>query len=538
MKQYDLSVVITARNEEFLGLTIKGVLEKRRGNTEVIAICDGYWPEPPIEDHPDVTIIYHSESIGQRAGVNEGVRLSKAKFIMKLDAHCLLDEGFDVKLMADCEYNWTVIPRMYNLHAFDWVCDSCKDRIYQGPTPEKCGKCKGKMHREMVWKPRLSRMSDFMRFDKDLHFQYWGDFKNRPEAKGQIADTMSNLGACFFMHRQFYWDIEGLDEAHGSWGQMGTEISCKTWLIGGRQVVNKNTWFSHMFRTQGGDFGFPYPMSGSDVDRARKHSKEIWRNNKWPKAVHTLEWLVDRFKPIPGWHDKETMEKGIIFYTDNQFDLKIAHAVQKNLKRQSEALKIPIVSASLKPMNFGENHHVKLERGYLTMFKQILTALENSKAKYIYFCEHDVMYPDEHFAFIPPTDDKFYYNINVWKINADTGHCIHYDCQQVSGIVVNRDLAIQHYKKRVEIIEKSGFSMKMGFEPGTHNRPERVDDIKSDSFSSVSPIVDIRHGSNLSQTRWSKDQFRNQKFTEGWAESDNIPSWGNGIELLKKWGIL
>ena len=35
--------------------------------------------------------------------------------MMKLDAHCAVDEGFDVKLMADCEPDWTVVPRMFNL---------------------------------------------------------------------------------------------------------------------------------------------------------------------------------------------------------------------------------------------------------------------------------------------------------------------------------------------------------------------------------------------------------------------------------------
>jgi len=39
-------------------------------------------------------------------------------------------------------------------------------------------------------------------------------------------------------------ELEGLDERHGFWGQFGTEISCKSWLSGGRQVVNKKTWFA------------------------------------------------------------------------------------------------------------------------------------------------------------------------------------------------------------------------------------------------------------------------------------------------------
>ena len=97
----DLSVLIAARNEEFLSRTVEGVLKNKRANTEVIVIADGNWPDPPLKDHPDLMVVVHPESIGQRQGINEAARLSNAKFIMKLDAHCILDDGFDVKLIAD-----------------------------------------------------------------------------------------------------------------------------------------------------------------------------------------------------------------------------------------------------------------------------------------------------------------------------------------------------------------------------------------------------------------------------------------------------
>ena len=96
-----------------------------------------------------------------------------------------------------------------------------------------------------------------------------------------------------------------MDEAHGSWGQMGVELACKSWLSGGRQVVNKKTWFAHMFRTQGGDFGFPYELRGRDVEVARKHSRNLWIKDKWPKAKHKFQWLIDKFSPIPDWHTQE-----------------------------------------------------------------------------------------------------------------------------------------------------------------------------------------------------------------------------------------
>ena len=274
----------------FLKNTIDDILSNIEADTEIIVILDGAWPTEPIPQHERVTMIYHNTSIGQRAAINEGVRLSRAKFIMKCDAHCAFDKGFDRKLMENCEKDWTVVPRMYNLHVFDWECKKCKHRYYQGPIPTKCEKCDNTTEFQMilVWTPRWNRMSDFYRFDSNLHFQYWGACKDRWKETDMIVETMSLLGACFFMHRERYWEIDGSDEEHGSWGQQGTEIACKTWLSGGRLVTNRNTWFSHMFRTQDG-FGFPYQLSGRDVEKARARSKDMWFNNKWPKAIHTLD---------------------------------------------------------------------------------------------------------------------------------------------------------------------------------------------------------------------------------------------------------
>ena len=80
---YDLSIIIPARGEEFLGRTIDDLLENIEGKTEIIAVLDGYRPDPPLEQiDPRVTIIYNPESIGQRAASNQAARLSKAKYLM------------------------------------------------------------------------------------------------------------------------------------------------------------------------------------------------------------------------------------------------------------------------------------------------------------------------------------------------------------------------------------------------------------------------------------------------------------------------
>jgi glycosyltransferase involved in cell wall biosynthesis len=300
----DITVIIPARNEEFLGRTIQDVLENSEADTEVIAVLDGYLPNPPLKPDPRVTVIYNPSAVGQRAGANQAAKLARGKYIMKVDAHCAFDKGFDVKLMEKMQDNYTMVPVMRNLHAFDWVC-GCGTRIYQGPTPVKCPACGGAMVRDMIWKPRNRTRTDFMRFDTNLKFQYWRQFEARPEASGESCDLMSFLGACWVISRHRHAKLGGLDERHGSWGQVGSEMACKAWLSGGRLVVNKRTWFAHMFRTQGLDFGFPYSISEKEVDKARKRSKDLWINGKWDKAIRPLDWLVDKFAPVPDWHDMQ-----------------------------------------------------------------------------------------------------------------------------------------------------------------------------------------------------------------------------------------
>jgi len=315
----DVSVIIPARNEEFLQRTINSVLKKARADTEVIVVLDGYIPDPPIIGHPKVKLVsYPSLAIGQRAAVNAGVDRSDAKFIMKLDAHCDVDKGFDVKLMENCEEDWTVLPRMYVLDAFHWVCLKCGREYPQGPTKVDCDKCgRKKFNKRIVWKRKKRKRSDYMWFDTAMRIKYFDSPSLRPHgevvdvkkrchhrkrdwAQGDVTDVMCGLGACFFMHRERFWELEGMDEAHGGWGQMAVEVACKAWLSGGRHVVNKGTWFAHLPRTQPG-FAFPYPLTGIEQERAREYSRDLWTNNKWHKQKYDLEWLIDRFSPLPDW---------------------------------------------------------------------------------------------------------------------------------------------------------------------------------------------------------------------------------------------
>jgi hypothetical protein len=97
-----------------------------------------------------------------------------------------------------------------------------------------------------------------------------------------------------------YFDLNICDESWGSWGGQGAEVALKTWLSGGQVKCNKKTWYAHLFRTQGRDFGFPYPNPGKHQKQAKDKLRDVFLNDNWDKATKPLSWLIEKFNP-PEW---------------------------------------------------------------------------------------------------------------------------------------------------------------------------------------------------------------------------------------------
>jgi ribosomal protein L37E len=306
-----LSILIPARNEEFLARTIEDILANIEADTEVIAVLDGQWTSPAIAQNDRVNIIYVPEAIGQRAATNLACKLSKAKFVMKVDAHCAFDKGFDRKMIEKMQDNWTMVPIMRNLWAFDWKCYHCGKKWYQDAKPDYCDQCsKGdKIRRKMLWIAKKRPQSTSYCFNAEPRFTYFENWKHRPQyiedkEKIGLTETMSLQGSCFMCTREKYWELNICDESLGSWGNQGIEVACKTWLSGGKVMVNHTTWYAHLFRTKQ-NFGFPWPVSGRDQLRVKKNVKDLFWENKFDKAIHPISWLVEKFWPVPGWEQND-----------------------------------------------------------------------------------------------------------------------------------------------------------------------------------------------------------------------------------------
>jgi cephalosporin hydroxylase len=269
-----LSILIPARNEKYLEQTIRNVLENAEGEIEILVMLDGYLPDPQIVIGDDrVQFFHHEVAQGQRQSVNELARSAKGKYLMKLDAHCAVDKGFDIKLIADYKEGEVHLGRMYNLDVSTWL-------------------------------PKLRKKTDYMYIgfnDKgELRSLYYGgeQWKEMHRRPALLDETMGMMGPCRFMSAKTFWDLGGCDEGHGSWGSEGIEWALKAWTSGGRLMVNKKTWFAHWFRASDG--GFPYHIKQSDIDKARTYAESIWLKDKWPGQKRPISWLIEKFNP-PGW---------------------------------------------------------------------------------------------------------------------------------------------------------------------------------------------------------------------------------------------
>lgn len=271
-----VSVLIPARNEQFLPQTVDDLFAKAVGDLEVIVVLDGYWPEPILKDRPNLIIIHRGASQGMRPAINSAASIAKGDYLMKLDAHCMVEEGFDEVLQADCDGDWVVVPRRYSLDAENWR------RMDKGPADYHYLCCPlessdGALH-GMRWNKRRDRRRDVL-----------------------LDDEMSSQGSCWFMSRRHFSDfLGGLSlKGYGDFIQEFQEIGMKTWLGGGQVKINKKTWYAHLHK--GKKHGRGYPVSRTSWHKGCKYSADFWLNNRWKDRVRDFAWLVERFWPVPTW---------------------------------------------------------------------------------------------------------------------------------------------------------------------------------------------------------------------------------------------
>lgn len=274
-----LSIIIPARGEQFLNQTIDDIFKNARGDFEVIAYMDGYWSDPIPTDRPNLTIIHRSEPTGMRAGINGAASIAKGDYLMKCDAHCMFEEGFDVTLLQDIHDEQVVIPRRKRLDAENWAI-------------QDVGKPDIDLH---YLSCPLNNPDGF-----SMHGAIW-PAKDRTRLDVLIDQTPSFQGSFWLMSMKWFKNfLRGMsEEGYGSFTQEPQEIGMKTWLGGGEVVINKKTWYAHLHK--GAKYGRGYRQNKGEINRGHEYSARYWMNNKWAGRRYDFAWFIDKFKDMPTW---------------------------------------------------------------------------------------------------------------------------------------------------------------------------------------------------------------------------------------------
>ena len=275
-----LSIIIPSRNEKWLKNTLDNIYENATGDFEVLVGLNGRTDYPLQGDYPNLTMVYESEDIGLKPMINMLAALANGKYIYKSDAHCAFGKGFDEILQKDMQDDWIVTPRFYVLDGktWQWQDDRFYDYFYLCcPFTDKRG----------------------LRFKAGGH---WPELtKERLESHPSVDETPQIHGSGWFVNRKYYFDtLKGFPEIDPfGHAQEPIWLALKNWLIGGKVMVNKNTWYAHLHQDSK-DRGYP-----EDKSHTEKTYNEVARHfllDMEPFTKYPFEWFVDKFMPMPSWN--------------------------------------------------------------------------------------------------------------------------------------------------------------------------------------------------------------------------------------------
>lgn len=273
------SIVIPSRNEKFLVKTVNDLLSKNK-NIEIIVVLEGYW-EHELPNDPRVIQIHHGQPLGMRKSINDAVAIARGEYILKIDGHCMVAENMCETLAADCADNEVIIPRRKRLDAVNWCLkdthkiDIDYEYVCAPIDPKDFG---GKGLNGKVWNERSIERKDIL-IDENLSFQ----------------------GSCWFMKKSYFHFLELMDqESYGPFWNEAQEIGLKCWLSGGRVLTNKKTWYAHLHK--GKEHGRGYNLPESWLRKGSAHTRKwMTMGAAWHKQTLPIEWLLERFAPVPSW---------------------------------------------------------------------------------------------------------------------------------------------------------------------------------------------------------------------------------------------
>jgi glycosyltransferase involved in cell wall biosynthesis len=284
-----VSVIIPARQEEYLLPTVADVLKQATGDIEVIVVLDGWWPNPMLPDDKRVKVLHWGAAQGLRPSINAGMEMATGEFVMKLDAHCAVGHGFDEILAAACGPHDLVVPEKYSL------------------LPETWARFRAPWHYFYLTWPW-----DETRSPWGMHEVAYEKVGIAPPACANhalpIDDILTFQGSAWLMRKSHWRWLGPMETDRYYFAHEAPELGLKTWLGEGegRCRIVKSAWYAHLHK--GKSHRRTFLRHKTQWNAAIAWSTTYWLSDTWPYRRHDFAWLYEKFGPLPGWPEGGAVE--------------------------------------------------------------------------------------------------------------------------------------------------------------------------------------------------------------------------------------
>jgi hypothetical protein len=252
-----LSIVIPDWKDPYSMDTIRDILKNSElgDQLEIIEVFDGHWPTFKLVTDPRVRYIHLGKNRGMRGAINAGIAIARGEFFMRLDEHCSFGKGFDKILTDSCKENEIMTARRYYLDPVNWQVMKDKGFVdYEDLTIQRVTETV----RKFAGKPNRTKLKE----RKDI----------------MIDETQAMQGSMWIANRRFWLKTCGelQTEGYGPLIQDSVEVTMKYWKVGGRLMVNKNTWFAHKHRSFSRTHNNGTSENPANCDQGYTYALEQW----------------------------------------------------------------------------------------------------------------------------------------------------------------------------------------------------------------------------------------------------------------------
>jgi len=209
----------------------------------------------------------------------------------------------------------------------------------------------------------------------------------------------------------------------------------------------------------------------------------------------------------------------ILYYTSNREKPEFEQRIRDNILKVS---KLPIISISQKPIDFGHNICIgDVGTSGFNMFRQVQIGLKEVKTDFVISAEADCLYPPDYFTFVPSKLDVAYRNSNLYVMGRHRDYFYYKPEGATHAQIVGTKYYLDILNKLFEGEPQWDTNQKNFPKEKFHNKVEDVFD-KIEYWRSKNPVVQIK----------TKDSMRHYTHSER-IPIYNLDYWGDSKQFFK-----